>query len=131
MASVRKNAKGTVTVTRRGAVKATPELAAAVATVSNMRAAIADLTVEEKAAKAVVLAATGERNRLILDEAGDVICEVQMIDRSTCTVDGFVEALAALYPAVWRVLMDTDPKAVEAAKAEATTTKPYPKVLPK
>ena len=131
MASVRKNAKGTVTVTRRGAVKATPELAAAVATVSNMRAAIRDLTVDEKKAKAVVLAATGERNRLILDDEGNVICEVQMIDRSTCTVDAFVASLEALYPSVWRVLMDTDPKAVEAVKAAATKVEAYPKVLPK
>ena len=118
-------------MSRRGALVADATVAAAIAEVSNMRATKKDCTRNEDAAKVVILKAVGDRARMILNDEGDVICEVVNVETSKTTLDDFVEALAVLYPDVWAVLMDHDPRAVDNAKELATKKDSYLRVLPK
>lgn len=129
--AVRKTPKGTVSVSHRNPLVADDTVAAAVAEISNMRATKKQCTSKEDAAKVVVLQAVGDRERVIINDEGDVICEVLMVERKSCSVDDFVEALSVLYEDVWAVLMDKDPRAVEAARELATKKESHPRVLPK
>lgn len=129
--TVKRTKKGTTTVTRKGPIVADASLIAAVAAVSNARDAVREIKKEEDDAKVIVLAAVGSKANHILDEAGNLICEVKEVATSKVTLDGFLVALEALYPAAWAVLMDLDPRAVDAAKVAATESSTYLKVLPK
>lgn len=128
--AVRKTQKGTVSVSHRGALVADDTIAAAVATVSNMRATKKDCTRVEDAAKVTILKAVGDRARVILNDSGDVICEVINVETSKVTVDDFVEALEALYPDVWEALIK-HPKAVDSIKTAATKRDSHLRVMPK
>jgi hypothetical protein len=129
--AVRKTQKGTVSVSHRGALVADAPIAAAIAEVSNMRATKKACTLKEDAAKVAILKAVGDRARIILNESGDVICEVVSVETSKVTVDDFIEALSILYPSVWATLMDEDPRAVDSAKELATKKDSHLRVMPK
>jgi hypothetical protein len=129
--AVRKTNKGTVSVSHRGALVADAAIAAAVAEVSNMRATKKQCALREDTAKVEILKAVGDRARIILNDEGDVICEVVSVDTTKTTIDDFVEALSVLYPELWTSLMDYDPRAVANAKELATKKDNHLRVLPK
>jgi hypothetical protein len=129
--AVRKTNKGTVSVSHRGALVADAYTAAAIAEVSNMRATKKQCTSKEDAAKVTILKAVGDRAQVILSESGDVICEVVSVETNRLAVDDFVDALSILFPEVWASLMDTDPRAVDAAKELATKKDSHLRVMPK
>ena len=129
--AIRKTDKGTVSVSHRGALVATPELTSAIAEVSNMRATKKQCASKEDLAKVEILNAVGDRARIILNDSGDVICEVISVETNRLTVDDFVEGLSILYPEVWASLMDVDPRAVEAAKNLATKKDRHLRINPK
>jgi hypothetical protein len=129
--AVRKSVKGTVTVTKQGAIVANEIVTKAIADISNMRATKRECTKAEDAAKVVVYQAVGDRARMILDLEGNLICEVKEIMTNKVTVDAFVDALETLFPTVWIALMDINPHAVESAKKLANEQDSYLKVLPK
>lgn len=129
--AVRKTNKGTTSVSHKGALVATPEIVLAIAQVSNMRTAKKQCTLKEELSKVEILKAVGDRARIILNDSGDVICEVISVETNRLTVDEFVESLALLYPAVWASLMDTDPRAVDAAKNLATKKDSHRRINPK
>lgn len=118
-------------MSHRGALVADDTVVAAVADISNMRATKKQCTEKEDKAKVIVLEAVGDRQRTILNEEGDVICEVVSVETSKTTIEDFVEALSVLYEDVWAVLMDKDPRAVEAAKELATKKGSHLRVMPK
>jgi hypothetical protein len=129
--AVRKTNKGTTSVSHKGALVATPEIAQAIAQVSNMRATKKQCTSKEDLAKVEILKAVGDRARIILNDEGDVICEVISVETSKTTIDDFVDAMAILYPEVWASLMDVDPRAVDAAKNLATKKDRHLRINPK
>jgi hypothetical protein len=129
--AVRKTNKGTTSVSHKGALVATPEIAQAIAQVSNMRATKKQCTSKEDLAKVEILKAVGDRARIILNDEGDVVCEVISVETSKTTIDDFVEALSILYPEVWASLMDVDPRAVDAAKNLATKKDRHLRINPK
>ena len=129
--SASRSKKGTTTVTPSGPVKATKALTAAIKAISNTRAAIKALKIDERTAFDTVIEAVADRPASILDSRGNVICEVVEVSTTSVKVDDFVQALAALYPELESALRDTWPEAVEAAKVAATKTSTYRKVLPK
>ena len=129
--AVRKSVKGTVTVTKQGAIVANEIVTKAIADISNMRATKRECTKAEDAAKVVVYQAVGDRARMILDLEGNLICEVKEVMTNKVTVDAFVDALETLFPTVWIALMDINPHAIESAKKLANEQDSYLKVLPK
>jgi hypothetical protein len=129
--AVRKTNKGTTSVSHKGALVATPEIAQAIAQVSNMRATKKQCTSKEDLAKVEILKAVGDRARIILNDEGDVVCEVISVETSKTTIDDFVDALSILYPEVWASLMDVDPRAVNAAKELATKKDRHLRINPK
>jgi hypothetical protein len=129
--AVRKSVRGTVTVTKQGAIVANEIVTKAIADISNMRATKRECTKAEDAAKVVVYQAVGDRARMILDLEGNLICEVKEVMTNKVTVDAFVDALETLFPTVWIALMDINPHAVESAKKLANEQDSYLKVLPK
>lgn len=129
--AIRKTNKGTVSVSHKGALVATGEVAEAVAVISNMRATKKQCTNKEKTAKDLVEQAAGNRARIILNEDGDVICEIIKVVAETTKLDDFIIELERLYPKEWAVLMDSDPRAIELTKVAATKEGVSYRVMPK
>ena len=129
--STSRSTRGTTTVTPSGPIKATKALTAAVKAISNTRAAIKALKIDERTAFDTVIEAVADRPASILDSRGNVICEVVEVSTTSVKVDDFVQALVTLYPEIASAVHDTWPEAVEAAKVAATKSSTYRKVLPK